>query len=54
MHTDQTLTIIIRLLEDCLEEEQLPEEIRDKLYDILRLIEMTPVETGQRPVSTKT
>lgn len=40
MIVERTLTLIIRMLEDCLEHEYTAEELRSKIRDILRLLEM--------------
>lgn len=39
MMSEKILTLIIRILEECLEQEYSVEEIRSKLRDILRLFD---------------
>jgi hypothetical protein len=43
MISAKRLTLIVRLLEECLEEEYSPEELRSKIRDILKLLGVYPV-----------
>jgi hypothetical protein len=38
MFSERTLTLIIRLLEECLENEYSAEELRGKIRDVLKLL----------------
>ncbi len=40
MTNEKTLTLIIRILEECLENDYSSEELRSKIRDILRLLNM--------------
>ncbi len=39
---EKTLTLIIRILEECLENEYSAEELRSRIRDILRLLNVYP------------
>ena len=40
----KTITLIIRLLEECLAEDYSPEELRSKIRDILKLLGAYEIE----------
>ncbi len=40
MLSERTLTLIIRLLEECLEQDYAAEELRSKIRDILKLLDV--------------
>jgi hypothetical protein len=40
MRVERILTLIIRMLEDCLEHEYTAEELRSKIRDILRVLQV--------------
>jgi hypothetical protein len=44
MFNQHTLTLIIRLLEDCLEQDYSVEELRSKIREILKLLGVYGIE----------
>ena len=47
MIREKTITLIIRILEECLEEEYTVEELRSKIRDILKLFGAYPITDTQ-------
>ena len=51
-YSDHTITILIRILEECLEQDYSAEELRSKMRDMLGLL-IGSVNAYQRPSSRK-